>query len=209
MLLIISNQVMYMESTQSYKDEYELAKYLLEKYADIINERETRTIGEIKELVSGKELSVQALVEEFKKENYDFGENYQEALKLVFDFIKKEITYVDSDININYWLTPKEVLESKIADDEDMSVLLCSCAKALGDEKAEVIIAELDNLKTHAFVITEIKGKFLLLDPAQKHSFEEYFGEKPQVLKNYNFQKQQIKRFLYRFNYNKYEQFLE
>jgi superfamily I DNA and RNA helicase len=198
-----------MVGSSSYLDEYTLAKYLLEKYADIINEREERTIGEIKDLVSGNDLSVQALVEEFKEKPYSFKENYEKAARELFEYIKKEITYVDSDINVNYWLTPREVLEAKIADDEDMSVFLCSCLKALGDEKAEVIIAELENLKTHAFVITEIDSKFLILDPAQKHSFDEFFGDKTAVLKKYSFDKQQIRRFLYRFNYSKYEQFLE
>lgn len=77
------------------------------------------------------------------------------------------------------------------------------------DEKAEVIIAELDNLRTHSFVITELNGEFLLLDPTQEMEFEKYRGTKIEVIKNYEYQKQKIKRFLYRFNSTKYEQFLE
>ncbi len=191
------------------ENDYKLAKYLLEKYSDIINEREQRTIGEIKELASGNDLSVQALVDEFKEKPYSFEENYEKALQNTFDFIKKEISFVDSNINLNYWLSGKEILEIKVADDEDLAVFLCSCMKALGDEKAEVIIAELENLKTHSFVITELNGEFLLLDPTQEDSFEKYKGQKIEVIKNYEYQKQKIKRFLYRFNWSKYEQFLE
>jgi len=193
----------------SYENEYKLAKFLLEKYGEIINEREQRTIGEIKELASGNDLSIQALVEEFKEKPYSFEENYENALKKVFEHIKKEITFVDSDISLNYWMSGKEILEIKIADDEDLAVFLCACMKALGDDKAEVIIAELDNLRTHSFVITEINGEFLLLDPTQENEFEKYKGSKIEVIKNYEYQKQKIKRFLYRFNSSKYEQFLE
>jgi len=186
-----------------------LCKYLLEKYADIINERERRTIGEIKTLVDGTDLSIQSLVSDFKDPAYSFESDYKKALEQVFEYIKKEIDFVEMDINLNYWLEPREILEAKAADDEDLAVFLCGCLKALGDSKAEVIIAEMTNLKTHAFVATEIEKEFFILDATQNHNFSEYSGTKLEVLKKYSFEKQKIKRFLYRFNSEKYEQFLE
>jgi hypothetical protein len=191
------------------KKELTLCKFLLQKYADIINEREQRTIGEIKSLVDGTDLSVQNIVEEFKEDFYDFEKNYLDSLKKVYKFIIDEIEFVEINLGVNYWLSAKEVLEQKIVDDEDLAVFTCSCMKALGDEKAEVIIAELDDLKTHAFVVSEFNGKFVLLDPAQKHDFDKFIGEKIVILKEYSYNKEKIKRFLYRFNSDKYEQFLE
>ena len=191
------------------ENELKLCKFLLEKYADIINEREKRTIGEIKALVDGNDLTVQSLIEDFKDPAYTFDSDYETSLKQVFNFIKKEVSFVDVDLNVNYWLSPREIIEAKVADDEDYAVFLCAAMKSLGDNKAEVIIAELDNLKTHAFVSTEIGNEFLILDPTQEHTYEEYKGTKIDVLKKYSFQKQKIKRFLYRFNSDKYEQFLE
>ncbi len=193
----------------SQENEFKLTKFLLEKYAELINEREQRTIGEIKELVSGKDLSIQSLVEDLKDNPYSFEENYFSSLKKVFEYMQKEIKFVEPEINLNYWLSPKEILDIKVADDEDLAVFLCTCMKALGDDKAEIIIAELETLKTHAFVISEHKEKFLLLDPSQTHSFEEYLGNKIEILKKYHFNKQKINRFLYRFNFEKYEQFLD
>ena len=186
-----------------------LCKYLLEKYSDIINERERRTIGEIKSLVDGNDLSVQSFVEGFKGTDYSFQGSYEGALKQVFDFVKKEISFVDAELNINYWLAPREILEVKVADDEDLAVFLCAAMAALGDTKAEVIIAEMDDLKTHAFVLTDLNGDSLLLDPAQDHTYEEYRGPKAELIKKYSFKKHKIKRFLYRFNSQRYEQFLE
>ena len=191
------------------EDEVVLCKYLLEKYADIINEREKRTIGEIKALVDGTDLTVQSFVEDFKDPAYKFEQDYEAALKQAFDFVKKEVSYVDVDLNVNYWLSPREILQVKVADDEDLAVFLCSAMKTLGDNKAEVIIAELDDLKTHAFVSTEIGNDFLILDPAEEHEFNDYKGEKLAVIKKYSYKKQKIKRFLYRFNSERYEQFLE
>lgn len=189
--------------------EVRLCKYLLEKYADIINDREKRTIGEIKLLVDGTDLTVQSFVEGFKDSAFSFENDYEKALVQVFDFTIKEIDFAKSDLNVNYWLSPREILEVKAADDEDLAVFLCASMKALGDDKAEVIIAELDNLKTHAFVSTELGKDFLILDPAQGHGFDEFRGTKSDVLKKYSFDNQKIKRFLYRFNSQKYEQFLE
>jgi hypothetical protein len=191
------------------ENEVKLCSYLLNKYSDIINEHEKRTIGEIKALVDGTDLSIQSIVNDFKDPSYSFEDDYFDALKQTFDFIQKEISFVDSDLNVNYWFSPREMIEAKVADDEDLAVFLCASMKALGDNRAEVIIAELDDLKTHAFVITEIKGDFLLLDPAQDFEAEKYKGQKADVLKNYSFLGQKIKRFLYRFNSEKYEQFLE
>lgn len=191
------------------ENEAKLYKYLLEKYADLINEHEKRTIGEIKALVDGTDLSIQSLISDFKDASYSFEDDYYSALKETYDFLQKEISFVDVDLNVNYWFSPKEIIEAKVADDEDLSVFLCSAMKALGDNKAEVIIAELDDLKTHAFVITEIKNDFLILDPAQKEDINKFRGTKADVLKNYSFNGQKIKRFLYRFNSEKYEQFLE
>jgi hypothetical protein len=189
--------------------EVKLCRYLLGKYAEVINEHERRTIGEIKALVDGTDLSIQSIISDFKDPSYSFQEDYLIVLKKVFDYVQKEIEFVDVDLNVSYWFSPKEIIEAKVADDEDLAIFLCALMKALGDSRAEVIIAELDDLKTHAFVITEFKEDFILFDPAQKNLFENYFGKKAEVLKNYSFKNQKIKRFLYRFNSEKYEQFLE
>ena len=190
-------------------NQMKLCEYLLNKYADIINEREKRTIGEIKALVDGSDLTIQSFVEDFKSPGYRFSEDYEKALKQTFDFVKKEISFVDVDLNVNYWLSPREILEVKVADDEDLAVFMCATMKALGDSTAEVIIAELENFKTHAFVLSEVGTDSIILDPAQDHSFEDFKGNKAEIIKTYSFEKQKIKRFLYRFNSQKYEQFLE
>ena len=193
------------------ENELKLCKFLLQKYADIINDREKRTIGEIKELVNGKDLSVQSFVQDLKGNAYLFEDDYEAALRKVLEQVKNEIDFVDADLGINYWLSAKEVLETKVADDEDLAVFMCAIMKALEDDGAEVIIAELDDLKTHAFAATTLKDQnnFLILDPAQEHDFNAFRGTKADVIRKYSFQKQKIKRFLYRFNSEKYEQFLE
>jgi len=188
--------------------QFRLYRLLLEKYADIVNENEKRTIGEIKGLVNGDDLTIQSILTDFKNPGYEFQSGYLEAAGKVLQFVMKEIDYVDPELNLNYWFSPKEVFSAKIGDDEDLAVFLCSLLLGLGDENAAVVIAELNNLRTHAFVVTEFGGKFFILDPSQQHSFCDYSGSREESLQKYSFKKAKIKRFLYKFNHSAYEQFI-
>jgi len=197
------------KQTKPKKDlQFRLYRLLLQKYADLVNEHEKRTIGEIKGLVNSEDLTIQSILSDFKSPDYDFQRDYLEVAGRVFDFVVREIDYVDPEMNLNYWLTAKEVFSAKIGDDEDLAVFLCSLLLALGDEKAAVVIAELNNLRTHAFVVTEFGGKFFILDPSQPHAFKQFSGTKEEALQKYSFKKAKIKRFLYKFNHSTYEQFM-
>ena len=111
--------------------EVKLCRYLLGKYADIINEHERITIRDIKELVDGTDLSIQSIINDFKDPSYSFQEDYLSVLKKVFEYIQKEINFVDADLNVNYWFSPKEIIEAKVADDEDIAIFLCALMKGL------------------------------------------------------------------------------
>ncbi len=181
---------------------------LLEKYAELINEKERRTIGEIKALVNKDDLTIQSILSDIKPSEYAFPKDYLPTAEKALSFVQNKINYVESEINLNYWLSPKEIFSSKVGDDEDISVFLCSLLFALGDENTSVIIAEFDNLRTHAFIALEFEGKFYILDPSQKHSFADFSGTKEEALQKYSFKGAKIKRFLYKFNNTTYEQFM-
>ncbi len=185
-----------------------LYRLLLEKHAELINEKERRTIGEIKILVNKDDLTIQAILSDLKPQEYAFPKDYLASAEKAISFVQNKISYVEPEINLNYWLSPKEIFSSKVGDDEDLAVFLCSLLFALGDEKASVIISELDSLRTHAFVATEFKGKFYALDPSQKHSFADFSGTKEEALQKYDFKGSKIKKFLYKFNNTIYEQFI-
>jgi len=184
-----------------------LYRVLLDKHSELINEHEVKTVGEIKSLVSRDDLTIQGLVKDFSYENYRFESHYIQAAEKAYNYVVENITFVELDLNISFWLSPKEIASSKIGDDEDQAVFLCSLLFALGDETADVVVAELENGNPHAFVISEFNNKFLLLDPTQGKPFREFYGEKNEVLGKYSFNNSHIKKFLYRFNHSKYEQF--
>ncbi len=187
-----------------------LYRLLIQKYAVLINEKERRTIGQVKELLDSNDLTIQFILPQLKppfKPNYTFETDYPQAASNALSFVSNQIDFVKLDIPISFWLSPKEIMEHKIADDEDQAVFLCTLLLALGDTRAEVIIAEMDDLSTHAFVITELQGEFHLLDSTKKNAVPLH-GKKETVLANYSFANTKIKRFLYKFNRSNYEQFL-
>lgn len=185
-----------------------LYETLLQKYKELINETEKKTVGEVKGLVNKNDLTIQSFVSKFKPENYSYESDFLETVKKCYDFIIKEIGFTKVGFDLNFWLSPEEILKNKIADDEDIAVFLCAVLNALGDETAEVLICELEDFSTHALTITEFKDKFILLDASQKTDFEEFIGKKEDVLKNYSCAGKKIKRPLYKFNSQNYEQFI-
>ncbi len=193
--------------TNSKDAELRLARILLERYSETINDVERKTVGEIKALVNRDDLTIQSLASEFRVEPYKFDNHYFQAAEKSYNYLVENIEYIDLDLNISYWLSPKDIVEEKVGDDEDQAVFLCSLLYALGDEKAEVVIAELENNEPHAFVITEFRDKFLLLDPVQGKPFREFYGEKKEIMNSYSFNGEKIKVFLYKFNRDNYEQF--
>lgn len=188
--------------------EFRLYRFLLSKYADLINDFEKKTVGEIKALIDPNNLSVQSLVADFRKEGYAFEKDFLQSAEKAFEFVQSELMPVKTDLDLNFWLSPKEILHEKLGDDKDLSVFLCTLLSALGDEKAEVIVAEMTDGKNHAFVMTEFFGKFYIFDPNQKHAFDFFAGQKSEVLEKYSANEAKISRFLYRFNRHNYEQFM-
>ncbi len=185
-----------------------LYRVLLEKFAPLINEQGKKTVGEIKGLVNGDDLTIQGIVAELKPQNYEFERDYLSVAKKAFEFVKKEIEFAKVDFNLVYWLEPREIMTYRVADDGDIAVFLCSMLHALGDEQASVILAEMEDLSTHAFVLIEHNEKAYFLDASQEHSFEEFSGKLTGILKKYSFKGVKIKRLLYKFNHFEYRQFL-
>ncbi len=181
---------------------YEL---LLKKYSQIISEQETRTIAEMKQMIDKNDLTIKALVSDFKEPTYSFEEDYLKTAKKIFEFLIKEIDCVKIDININFWLKPNEILSAKVADPEDFGVLFCSVLYALGDSDAYVLVFELENLEVHSCVVADTKKEFVLFDFCSKKYLS---GKKPVVLEKYSFKNAKIRRLLYRFNSKIYEQFV-
>ena len=188
--------------------ETRLYRHLLEKYASLIDEKEKKTVGEIKALVSRDDLTIQIFAEKFMPKPYSFAENYPEAAEKALAYIQENIMTVRTGLSFNYWLSPKEILELKTCEDEDLSIFFCSVLYSLGDAKAKVAIAEMKNETTKSFVTTDFNGIYYILDPAQKHGFSEFSGKLNEAIAKYSYNGFSIEKFMYSFNSQEYKEFI-
>lgn len=202
----LEEELFQLKNSVKYR-QFLLYKFLLQKYASTINQSETKTIGQLKTLISDTDLTIQSLSSEFKSDHYAFQKDYLDSAKKAFEFVCREIEYVPIDMDLSFWLAPKEILSIKISDDDDLAVFLCSLLFTLGDESASVLLLQLEDLDVHAVVVSSFQEKFFLLDPSQKHVFAKFFGSREEVLKRYSFNGKKIKKQLYQFNHSDYEQF--
>jgi hypothetical protein len=188
---------------------YKLSHFLLKKYSAIINEKERKTVSELKSIIDASNLTLRSLKERMVPNDYVFEKDYLKILDKFYRYLQENIEGVKLDFNLNFWLTPEDILELKISDDEDIAIFLCSFMQALGDENAKVIIAELSDLSTRAFVLTEFRDKHYLLDVFQKKPLEFFSGKKVDVIENYSFEGKKINRFLFSFNSKDYENYMD
>ncbi|HIH09079.1 MAG TPA: hypothetical protein HA254_00240 [Candidatus Diapherotrites archaeon] len=186
-----------------------LYKAILSRYAPVINEKEEKTVGAIKALVSKDDLTVQSIALSLSPANYSYATDFLQAAERAYRYVSDEIANADIDIGISFWLTPKEIISHKVADDEDKAIFLCSLLNCLGGEDASCVIAELDDASTHALVLAGFKGNFIFLDPVQGLPFNDFVGSKSEVLAKYSYNGRRIKGLLYKFNSATYEQFRE
>lgn len=178
---------------------------ILEKFSPLLQEKATKTVGEIKALVDEDDLTVQMLAEEFRS---DEEMSFWEKLSAFCIKLREHVQIVQNDSAINCWFTPQEIMENKVADDEDVAVLVAAVSKALGADDVFVVIVELNNNQPHAFNLVKKDEKWAAIDASQpeKEPFPKN-STMEEALDSFRVGDEPIKRALYRFNRESYEQF--
>ena len=178
---------------------------ILDKYKDLINEQERKTISQIKATVNPNDLTIKSIISKHKPVGYEYNKDYIETLRKIYSFLKTEIDVVKTDIKVLYWLDATCILENKLADEQDASGVLCSAMQGLNDQEAMVYVVLLDDDKTHAFVKTKYKNQFYIFDLTQKGPFEMFTNaDEKKLLDDYKFNGLKIKKIIYRYNQNNY-----
>jgi len=176
---------------------------IIKKYSDYINEHEIKTIEDLKQAVQPQNQKIEELIKQFNSPTQTLKPI--EIAKKAYEFVVTEIKTIPS-LGINFWMSIKEVLENKIADNEDKAILLCSLIKSTG-LNSEIAIVELNEGSNKPFVlIKKPEEKYTLLDINFQHEFTKYEGTLEELKNNYEENNQKISRFLYKFNDEKYEE---
>ncbi|MGC8687348.1 MAG: hypothetical protein ACP5RM_01460 [Candidatus Micrarchaeia archaeon] len=163
-----------MESPKSKAEKIsQLYLAIIMRYKDLIEEKERLSVAELPTLVTPKDSRVIMAVEQIKGQfsNYTYEENFIEAAKKSFDFVKNSIE--DITLPVQFWLTPADTLNFGIGDFIDKNILLCSMLIQLGNPSSKVLVTIDSSMQ--AFVYFEYNKQFYLLD--QKDGIRE-FGSK-------------------------------
>ncbi len=191
---------------------------VIERYAALIDENEQKTVPELKTLVQPEDEVIQelkgqvleGLVEDKaleSPETYAYELHFLKAAEKAFFAIRK-IQNLHADLNVLFWLKPREALELQAGDLFDKALLLCSLLRALGSPKAKIRVLELEKSRIHPVVMFSFGDTDYLLDASQKESkFEAYSGKREEALQAFSFDECKYLKSAYEFNDQEYQEF--
>lgn len=178
---------------------------ILQKYKEDINQKEKKTITEIKDMINSGDLTINTIVSKHKPIGYDYNKDYLTTLKKVYNYLMSEIEVVKNNLRVLFWLDFSEIVKNKIADEQDASIFLCSIMNALNDYEAYIYIVQLENEKTHAFVKTKYKNTHYIFDLTQKVPFDTFKAkDEDELFENYKFLDNKIVKRIYKYNQDSY-----
>lgn len=152
------------EELEAYRRRELVYKKIIERYRELIEAGESKSIPELRSLVKPQSSAIQEVKEKLLREfkEYDYERDFPAAAQKAFEFVRDEIK--TEHIPIEFWLTPKDVLEMRVADEMDKAIFLCSLLIALGNKTAKVVVEMKGGFK-HAFVMFSFSNRFYLFDP--------------------------------------------
>ncbi len=115
---------------------------ILNRYKDLIREKESKTISEIRALVSPyNNDSLKKLREELLSEISDY--NYESHF---FAAVEKTIEYMNRvktcEFTIPFWMTFDEINELKVTDGANKAVLFAALLRSFGSENVKVLVTK-------------------------------------------------------------------
>ncbi len=113
---------------------------IIMRYKDYIEENENLYVAELPKLITPYEESVVGVANKIKNSFplYKYEENFSDAFRLAYSYVKDEILLVN--LPIQFWLKPEEVIRCGAGDIFDKATLLCSILIALGNVSTKLVI---------------------------------------------------------------------
>ncbi len=114
---------------------------IIERYSDLIEEHEAKSISEIKGLVNPDDARIREISDGIKGkyDDYSFERDFLGAGKDAALFVSKIKT---TSLPVNFWLSFAEMVELSEADQMDKGIMLCSILRCLGNPDARVFLSE-------------------------------------------------------------------
>ncbi|MEM3467803.1 MAG: hypothetical protein QXL75_03360 [archaeon] len=171
--------------------EAKLLDLIIERYGKEIEIRESKTLGEMKNLVQPNNVFIQNLA------NSVISPEDEKKHEKVLEYVRgiKTVSFP-----ISFWMTPQQIVENGFADAEDKSIFLCTLLRALGYD-AKVIVVMMEDSKKRAIVSVQHNNFYYILDPNIFHDFNSFSGVlEEEALKKYEVDGKKVSKVLYSFN---------
>ncbi len=142
-----------------------LHRKIIERYRDIIETSEDKSVTELRSLINPENSAVAGVRDliNSKFRPYLYDRDFPKAAQLAYSYCHDEIK--NEFLPVDFWLTPEDIVELKAADEMDKAIFLCSLLIALENQTAKVVV-ETEGRKRHAYVTFEYDDTFYLMDPA-------------------------------------------
>ena len=118
-----------------------LLEMIIDRYHKVIEESETKTVSEMKEMVDPDRPGIRELIRDIKESftDYDQKRDLLSAVNLLLDRLRG-IVIVEPPVQ--FWADPEEVLRKGVGDRMDLAIISCSVMIGLGCSSARVLVLE-------------------------------------------------------------------
>ncbi len=179
------------------KEKLGVYRLILMRYRDMIEEKEGKSITEMKSLVKPFDRAVlderDKIVDSFHP--YIYEDNFREAAEQAIAWVSGIKTV---RLPLIFWFSFDEMLHLGAADEMGKAVFLCSLVRALENDDAKILITDAKK----PFVLFSFKGAHFLIDPDS--------GEKTVAqAREEALKKLGTNKVLYSFNDRDYEDYVE
>jgi len=167
------------DELRSCQDKLRMYELILGRYKDIIEQRESKTVTDLKALVKpNDEVVVRKRAEMTEKlRPYLFEQHFLGVAEEAHKFVKSIRTYV---LPVDFWLSPKEVLELRGGDPMDKAIFLCSLLIALENLDSYVVAGTNKGIKIA--VGFKFNNEWHFLDPVSDQRIK---GQKEELVQKW------------------------
>jgi len=164
------------DELRTLQDRIKIYELIIERYRDYIEKSETKTIADLKSLISPNDEHIQKKKDELidSIRPYIYEQHFLKAAELAHKFVREIRTYTTT---INFWLTPKEMIDLRGGDPMDKAVFLCSLLVALENRDAHVIVGMNKGIKVAVGFM--FNNEFIIIDPISTAKAK---GEKDKII---------------------------
>ncbi|MCL4365563.1 MAG: hypothetical protein M1569_03065 [Candidatus Marsarchaeota archaeon] len=136
---------------------------IITRYKEYIEEKEELYLTDLPRLITPADEQVLLLAKELEGNFpvYNYEDNFEDAMKLAYAYIRDRIAPVS--LPIQFWLKPSQTIRYGAGDIFDKAVLLCSTLIAIGNVSSRVMVIVKNNDR-HFIVYSESKGRIIGID---------------------------------------------